>query len=116
MKSNPVGRYLELKSRAEALESEGKEVAAWLSGRIAKYKEHADQAESFLERHHLTTLNEVQDAAIGFALNNKKVHTICLSFMNFDYVNAYLKLSGRRFSQADGEVQLDSQYEPSWVA
>ncbi len=104
MKTNPVGRYLELKSQADALESEGGKVDAGLSGRIAKYKENADKAESFLERNNLKSMNDVRDAAIGFALNNKKVNTVCLSFMNFDYVNAYLKLSGRRFSEADDEM------------
>ncbi len=104
MKTNPVGRYMELTSQIEALESEGREVPAWLPQTAGRYKENSDKAESFIEQHNLRSLDEVRDAALRFALSNEKVHTVCLTFMNFDYVDAYLKLSGRRFSAADGRM------------
>jgi predicted aldo/keto reductase-like oxidoreductase len=104
MKTNPVGNYMGMKSQVEELEKEGKEIPGWIQKTLPKYKELATKAERFIEQHNLKNSDEIRDAAIRFALSNENVNTVCLTFMNFNHVNAYLKLSGSRFTARDGQM------------
>ena len=45
-------------------------------------------AAPFLERHGLSTPGQIRDAAIRFVLTNPEVHSVAISFKNFDDVEA----------------------------
>ena len=49
MKSNPLGRYFEMKERAEQLKKEGKALDERMQRSMARMEETAKQAESFLK-------------------------------------------------------------------
>jgi predicted aldo/keto reductase-like oxidoreductase len=94
MKTNPVGGYLGLKERADAMKKEGKKIPPYYEKILAKLKAKADQADEFVKKHKLNNPSEIRDAAIKFVLNHPHVAAVCCSLVNFDQVEGFVKLSG----------------------
>lgn len=94
MKTNPVGGYLGLKERADAMKKEGKTIPPYYENILKKLKAKADQAEGFVKKHNLQNPTEIRNAAIKFVLNNPGVATVCCSLVNFDQVEGFVRLSG----------------------
>ena len=101
MKTNPVAEYHELKSRVEEEERGGRKATRWMKITLPKFKEQVDQAEGSIQRNQLNSLEEIRKGALRFVLSNENVHTVCLSFHNFDLVDTYLSVSGSRIETAD---------------
>ncbi len=104
MKTDPVGRYYEMKREIEEVTREGGPIPAYIQRELPKHEEKFAQAQSFLKEHNLNSFEEVRPAAIRFVLSNENVNTVCLTFRNFDYVKLGLGLSGSRFNDADEET------------
>ncbi len=100
MKTNPVRSYHSMKEEAEKLEKEGKP-GGFYKAILPRLKEKADKADHFIKKYNLQNNNEIRDAAIRFVLNNQDVHSVCISFNNFDDVANYVKLSGGRLTETD---------------
>jgi len=98
MKTNPVGGYMGLKQMIEQREKEGQEIPDQYRHILTKLKAVADQADDFIQKNDLKNPAEIRDAAIRFVLSNRDVHTVCVSFRNFDDVDTYVKLSGTALS------------------
>lgn len=94
MKSNPLGRYFEMKDRVERLISEGQEVDERTRQSLAQLEETAKRAESFLQKNNLKNPGEIKAAALKFVLHNPLVHTLNLAFNSFEDVENSLKVSG----------------------
>jgi predicted aldo/keto reductase-like oxidoreductase len=109
MKTNPVRSYHSIKEEAEKLEKEGKP-GGFYRTILPRVKEKADKADHFTKKYNLQSNNEIRDAAIRFVLNNQDVHSLCISFNNFDDVTNYLKLSGGRLTEID-QAKLDAYRE-----
>lgn len=101
MKTNPVGTYLLMKDRLDAMQKEGKEIPEFWTKVVPKLKVKADMADSFIKKHDLKNPAEIRDAAIKFVLGNPGVHTVCCSCRNFDDVENFVKLSGCALSSAE---------------
>lgn len=101
MKSDPLGRYFEMKERAEQMKKEGKALDERMQRSMARMEETAKQAESFLKENNLKDPGEIKIAALKFVLDNSKVNTLNLAFRNFDDVQNYLKISGTGLGQKD---------------
>ncbi|MBN1224390.1 MAG: aldo/keto reductase [Candidatus Aminicenantes bacterium] len=101
MKTNPVGSYFGIKEGIAKLEKEGKDVPEFYGKALAKFKGKYEQAEGFLKKYNLEDPGEIKEAAIKFCLNNPAVNTVCVSFRNFEDVDKYVKLSGKRLTPAD---------------
>jgi predicted aldo/keto reductase-like oxidoreductase len=96
MKTNPLSHYQWASGAGEDVEG----------GSVREFKEKTDR---FLEQHDLRTPEELRDAAIRFVLANKNAHSVCVSFSNFDEVEALLELSGSRLSESD--IAMLADYE-----
>jgi predicted aldo/keto reductase-like oxidoreductase len=94
MKSNPLGRYFEMKERIEQMKINGEEIDDRSKSYMARMEETAKQAEAFLKKNNLQDPGEIRAAALKFVLENPKVNTLNLAFDNFDDVQNLLKLSG----------------------
>jgi len=97
MKTNPVGKYFQMKGMAEKMKEEGKEIPPYLDKLIARMKATADKADTFKQRYNITNDNDLRDAAVKFALNHPNVNSACLTVTNFDELEAYVALSGKKF-------------------
>ena len=104
MKTKPVGTYSVLKSRVEQLEKEGKEVDPLYREGLARYKDIADRAETFIKKYNLQNPDEVKEAALRFALNNPDIHTVCCSAKTYAEAEQFLRQSGSRLSEKDAET------------
>lgn len=109
MKSNPLGRYFDMKDRVARMKAEGQEIDERMQKSIAMMEETAQQAESFIKEHGLTTPAEIKEAALKFVLVDPRVHTLTLAFHTFDDVLNYVSLSGSRL--AAEERGLLASYE-----
>jgi predicted aldo/keto reductase-like oxidoreductase len=101
MKSDPLGRYFEMKERAEQMKKDGETMDERMQRYMTRMEETAKQAESFLKEHNLKDPAEIKIAALKFVLENPKVNTLNLAFRNFDDVHKYLKLSGTGLGQKE---------------
>ena len=94
MKSDPLGRYFEMKERIEQMKKNGEEIDDRSKSYMARMEDTAKQAEAFLKKNNLQDPGEIKAAALKFVLENPKVNTLNLAFNNFDDVQSLLKLSG----------------------
>ncbi|MCP5108553.1 MAG: twin-arginine translocation signal domain-containing protein [bacterium] len=96
MKVNPIGSLSMLKERVKKLKEEGKKIQEYYPAMIAKLEGKAKLAESFIKKYDLGDEKKMRDAAIRYCLSNTNAHTVCCGFRNFDYLEAFLPLSGTR--------------------
>jgi predicted aldo/keto reductase-like oxidoreductase len=101
MKTDPVGRYYEMKREMEEVKRQGGQTPAYIQREMPKHEKMFAQAQSFLKENNLNSFEDVRPAAIRFVLSNQNVSTVCLTFRNFDYVKLALELSGSRFTDTD---------------
>jgi len=101
MKTKPVGTYSVLKSRVEQMEKEGKEVDPLYREGLARYKDIADRAETFIKKYNLQNPEEIKEAALRFALTNPDVHTVCCSAKTYAEAEQFIRQSGSRLSEKD---------------
>ena len=94
MKSDPLGRYFEMKERIEQMKKNGEEIDDRSKSYMARMEDTAKKAEAFLKKNNLQDPGEIKAAALKFVLENPKVNTLNLAFNNFDDVRNLLKLSG----------------------
>ena len=106
MKTDPFGfgAFTYFNDLYTEREAQGEEAPAWIKTLREKYARQREEAAPFLERHNLTTPGQIRDAAIRFVLTNQDVNSVAISFKNFDDVEAYLRLSGSRFTETDGAL------------
>jgi len=107
MKTNPVGKYYMMsssiqkrsgiKGMAEKIKEEGKEVPAYFDDLLARLKARANEADTFKKKYNIANDNELRDAAIKFVLNHPNVNSACLTVTNFDELEAFVALSGKKF-------------------
>ncbi len=109
MKSNPLGRYFDLQSRAEQLKKDGQPLDERLARSLAEMEETAKKAESFLQQNGLTTPAAIKAAALKFVLGDPRVHTLNLAFNTFEDVRDRLALSATPLRPA--EKALLAAYE-----
>jgi predicted aldo/keto reductase-like oxidoreductase len=103
MKTSPFGHggfdyFNDLYKERERL---GEKAPEWMKSLRLKYERQREQARPFLDRHKLTTPDQIRDAAIRFVLNNPDVHSALVTFKNFDDIDNYLPLSGSRLTETD---------------
>jgi predicted aldo/keto reductase-like oxidoreductase len=101
MKTKPVGTYSAMKSMIEQLEKEGKEVDPLYREGLARYKDIADRAETFIKKYNLQNPEEIKEAALRFALSNPDVHTVCCSAKTYAEAEQFIRQSGSRLSEKD---------------
>ncbi|OGD10838.1 MAG: hypothetical protein A2Y86_03645, partial [Candidatus Aminicenantes bacterium RBG_13_62_12] len=107
MKSNPLGRYFDLKARVERMKAEGQVIEERLQQSLAQMEETARQAESFLHEHSLKSPDEIKAAALKFVLRNPLVHTLNLAFNSYEDVESSLSLSGSGLKPSE-EILLEA--------
>jgi hypothetical protein len=109
MKSNPLGRYFDMKNRVEQMKKDGQPIDERMQQSMAQMEEQAKKAESFIQAHGLKTPAEIKAAALKFVLADPRVHTLNLAFNTFDDIGNLLGLSGSGLS--GGDKGLLASYE-----
>ena len=106
MKTDPfgTGAFTYFNDIYTEREKEGQPAPEWIKILREKYARQREEAGPFLEAHNLTTPDQIRDAAIRFVLDNQDVHSALISFKTYDEVEAYLRLSGSRLTEADEQV------------
>jgi len=101
MKTNPVADYLYFKYEVDKYKKEGKEVPKFYNRLFRRYEKLVEESQYFVKKFNLENPNEIRDAAIRYSLDNPFVNSVCATFVNFEDVEDFLKLSGSRFSPQD---------------
>ena len=102
MKTNPfTGGYVFWMGEIEKYEKEGGKLTEWQLEIRRKFKERQANAEPFIKKYNLNNKAEIRDAAIRFVLSNQDVSSVVITFMNFEDIEDYLRLSGSRFTVLD---------------
>ncbi len=109
MKSNPLGRYYDMKNRMAQMAKDGQPVDDRMRGAMAQMEEQIRQAEPFIRQHGLKTPAEIKAAALKFVLADRRVNTLNLAFNTFDDVQSLVGLSSAGLS--GGEKGLLEAYE-----
>jgi aryl-alcohol dehydrogenase-like predicted oxidoreductase len=104
MKTNPLLNYLEMKENAERVEKERGEMPPFLKNLLPRLKEKADKAEAFKKEYGLTGYEQIRDAAIKFVLSHPDVSCACPTIKNYDDLEAYTALSGKKLLPVEQNV------------
>jgi len=109
MKTDPFGGYamgvLEMVKNYE-----NDTVPPYLQTLYNRVIEKQMNAESFIEEHQLHDEKAKREAAIGFVLNDPAVHSALISFKNFNDIDNYTRLSGKRLT-AENKIMIKSLQE-----
>lgn len=106
MKTNPVLNYLERKDEADSAAAAGRKLSDGRLATLDHLKSRAEMAEEFKQLYGLTDYDQVRSAAIRFVLNNADVSCACTTIKNFDDLDFYTALSGKRLDE-NAEKSLD---------
>lgn len=98
MKVNPIGTFHSMKERVEKMKKEKKKINPMLESGLKIFEAKAKKAEAFVKKNKLSNQKEIADAAVKYALNNKDVATVCCAMRNFDQMENFINLSGKKLS------------------
>lgn len=107
MKSNPLGRYHDMKERIEQMKREGQEIDERMQQSWTRMEETAAQAQAFIREHGLEGPAEIKAAALKFILGDPRAHSVCLAIDSFDDVRDYVGLSGSSLNAEDRGLLAD---------
>jgi uncharacterized protein len=113
MKMNPALTTAEDKNTLarlrERYKNQNKEFPEALT-KLAKISEERGAAtEAFLKKYGLQGPEQTRAAAIKFCLNRPEVHTVCPSLNSFEDLDAYIGLSGTRFTFKEASMLAESK-------
>ncbi len=94
MKTNPVGRYLNMKDRIETEEKAGKEVSQRMREAFDSLKKTAELGDAFVKKYDLKDSVEIRAAATQFCLSDPNVTAVLARCATFEDVEHFVKLSG----------------------
>jgi len=109
MKSNPLGRYYDMKNRMEQLKKDGQPIDERMQQAMTQMEETAKQSQAFIQKNGLKTPEEIKAAALKFVLADPRVNTLNLAFNTFEDVKNLLALSGSNLAR--GEKGLLASFE-----
>lgn len=102
MKTDPFGgSYLQVLDLVKIYNNENKPIPEDLRKIYDKIIDKQKTAESYLHENQLLDNNARRLAAISFVLNNPSVHSVLISFKNYNDVNDYINLSGSRLTSSN---------------
>jgi len=105
MKTNPIRSYNLLKEwLVRARTSRGKELTEQDRKNLARAEEKVKKSQEFVKKYNLKSDQEIRDAAIKFCLSNPHVNTVCLTVLNYEQAQDYIRLSGSRLESRDVEL------------
>ena len=101
MKSTPTAIFYSMKASIEAMKEKGKEISEFRANGLKRYQDKMDKAESFIQKYDLKNPQEIQGAAVRFALDNPKVNSVCLPPKTYDELDRFIGLSGSSLNDLD---------------
>ncbi len=101
MKSDPVGKYYEMKERVEAMKKAGEKIDERMIAQWERMEASVKEAQPFMDKYNLKTVAEVKAAARKFVLGNPNAHTLIASINSFEELQNYLPLSGASLTMLD---------------
>ncbi len=99
MKTNPVLNYIEMKENFDRAKEAGQNTR-YMDRLLPRLKERYDAAQDFVREHDLQNFKQVREAAVRFVLDNPDVNSACLTIKNFDDLEFYVGLSGKKLTPA----------------
>jgi predicted aldo/keto reductase-like oxidoreductase len=69
--------------------------------RVQSQQENYEKTKPFVEKYGIKTEDQLRLASIQWVLQNPTMHTVCISFSDFDLVDKVVPLSGTKMSEAD---------------
>jgi predicted aldo/keto reductase-like oxidoreductase len=98
---NPTGEYKEYIDGAVAQGREREEVIKRVADWVAEQEQNLKKSAPFIEKHGVTTAEELRAAAVKWVLANDDMHTVCLRMQTFEDIERMVPLSGTSLDRAD---------------
>jgi predicted aldo/keto reductase-like oxidoreductase len=106
MKTNPVGNYLTMKTRAEEMKKSAEndpERLKRMESYLESVRKEAEQGDWFIKKYNLTDPAEIRIASTRFALSHPGVTTVLARVNAFEDVEQFLKASGTTLSDQEAK-------------
>jgi len=100
MKSSPIYIYDYYRDLIEKAKNEGTEITGSQQRYFDKYSKQAETAEKFFARYGISDPAKIREAALQFILTNNNVSTIPAGILNYNDVDFYLNVSGKKLDDA----------------
>lgn len=101
MKTSPVNVYSRWKAEQTRWLSKDSDMPGYIKKKSDNYLAYLKKAEGFKKKYGLKNEQEIRAAAIKFVLSHPYVHTICCSFNNFEELDQFAVLSGKKLKSRD---------------
>jgi predicted aldo/keto reductase-like oxidoreductase len=88
----------------ERYKTQGKPLPEAVANLARMAEDRAERTRAFLKAHNLAGPQQARGAAITFSLNHPDVHCVCPTINNFEDLEAFLALSGRKLTKGDARV------------
>jgi predicted aldo/keto reductase-like oxidoreductase len=83
-------------SREEALE--------WMKANAQREKDFYERTRPYVERYGVSTEDQLRLGSIHWAIQNPDMHTVCVTFADFDLIDRVIALSGTEFTPVEEEM------------
>lgn len=108
MKTEPFGGYyLDLIRVMEEKSNYGGELSRWEQHAYDLYKKLQEEAKPFLDKYSLNEKEAIRNASVQYILDNPEMHSILISFREFETAAKYLSLSGTSLDNSQARL-IDS--------
>jgi predicted aldo/keto reductase-like oxidoreductase len=108
MKSNPVMIYEILDGYIKKMEEKGDTIPEYYSVFHDKYLKQNEYAKEYFSKYDIKNNEELIKAAQLFVLSNPKAQTTCIDFRNFNDIDLFINLSGKKLESF--QVDLLNHY------
>lgn len=106
MKTNPVKVYSRWKADLDKAIESGRKISERVIKLGEDYQAWLQGADAFKKKYGLKTDAEIRDCAIKFVLSHPGVHSVCPSINNFEDLESFVRLSGKKLT-SEGASLLD---------
>jgi len=106
MKTNPVGSYMRMKERFEAMKKKAEQDSERLKemqSRFESAKKMAEEGEWFIKKYNLSDPSEIRTASTRFGLSHSAVATVLARTRSFEDMKQFLKASGTPLSDREAK-------------
>jgi aryl-alcohol dehydrogenase-like predicted oxidoreductase len=98
---NPTERQAQMIERYRKRGMTEERIAERMQRGVERQKEAKEKTESFAKKYRIKTDDQLRRVSIRWVLKNPDMHTVCVSFSDFDLIDKVVPLSGTKLSRAD---------------
>ena len=100
---NPTEDQARILNRYKERDMSDEQIAERMQRSYERQKENEEKTKPFAEKYQITSEGQLRIASIHWVMQNPDMHTTCVSFRDFDFIDKVVPISGTKLSRAETE-------------